>query len=142
MSYVTELEQEGKPLRCPICKADIRVDEPIDPALILGNALHRVLNRASPWLLGGGFASGTIIGLSTYGHAALRIFAGHDGYIRFINHLERDGYRAAWHVAAIPLTAPFLIIGQSVPALGNLFFLPLAAFVSLSFRLGACCTSI
>jgi hypothetical protein len=134
MDWVTNLESEKKDIKCPVCKADIEIAGPWSPMVALSDRLHDGLSRVSPYLIAGSFATGTWIGLASYGNFAIRVFAGPEAtYEFFFSGTGTVGGvpRFNWvHVAALPLIAPALIVGQSFPILGNVLFMPTAAFVS------------
>ncbi|KAL0936295.1 ring finger domain-containing protein [Colletotrichum truncatum] len=130
IEWVTELEREGKEIRCPVCKAPINVDEPWDPALALNNQIYKAFSKISPGLILGGLGAGTWVGLAMYGNIAVRVFAGPEATYRFFfNDRNPRGIPTVnWiHVAMLPAIAPALVIGQSFPVLGNVFFMPAAA---------------
>lgn len=132
MSWIAELERENKPFQCPICKSDIILDEPFDPAVALGNRIYKAFNAVSPSLLGAGVAMGLCVSLTAYGNTALWFFAGTEGRIRFLIERSRRGGAALnlIHFASLPWIAPALVVSQTVPALGNLIFLPASSLVS------------
>ncbi|KAF6828635.1 hypothetical protein CPLU01_08404 [Colletotrichum plurivorum] len=130
IEWVTELERENKEIRCPVCKAPIHVDEPYDPALALNNTIYKTFSKISPGLILGGLGAGTWVGLAMYGNIAVRVFAGPEATYRFFfnDRNPRGVPNVNWiHVAALPTIAPALVIGQSFPVLGNVFFMPAAA---------------
>ncbi|OLN97086.1 Small glutamine-rich tetratricopeptide repeat-containing protein 2 [Colletotrichum chlorophyti] len=128
IEWVTDLEREGKEIRCPVCKATINIDEPWDPALALNNQVHKSFSKVSPGLILGGLGAGTCAGLAMYGNIALRVFVGPEAAFQFL-FSERNGVPIEnWaHIAILPAIAPALVIGQSFPVLGNVFFMPAAA---------------
>lgn len=129
LAWITELENERKPIKCPVCKADIHVDEPFDLAVGLGNSVHKAFSTLSPWVLGAGVFGGANAALFAYGRLALGTFAGFDELERFLSesshglHYLRQGVLVG--------VAPSVLIAQTVPPLGNYLFLPVAALVSL-----------
>ncbi|TIC93634.1 E3 ubiquitin-protein ligase MARCH5 [Colletotrichum higginsianum] len=130
IQWVTELEREGKEIRCPVCKAVINVDEPYDPALALNNRIYKTFSKMSPGLILGGLGAGTWVSLAMYGNIAVRVFAGPEATYRFFfnDNNPRGIPMVNWiHVAILPTIAPALILGQSFPVLGNVFFMPAAA---------------
>ncbi|KAK1991706.1 hypothetical protein LX36DRAFT_675070 [Colletotrichum falcatum] len=130
IQWVTELEREGKEIKCPVCKATINIDEPYDPALALSNHIYKAFSRVSPGLILGGLGAGTWVGLAMYGNIAVRVFAGPDATYRFFfnDSNPRGMHMVNWiHVAILPAIAPALVLGQSFPVLGNVFFMPAAA---------------
>ncbi|KAJ0160340.1 hypothetical protein CTA2_8137 [Colletotrichum tanaceti] len=130
IQWVTELEREGKEIRCPVCKAVINVDEPYDPALALNNRIYKAFSKMSPGLILGGLGAGTWVSLAMYGNIAVRVFAGPEATYRFFfnDNNPRGIPMVNWiHVAILPTVAPALILGQSFPVLGNVFFMPAAA---------------
>ncbi|KAM0286506.1 hypothetical protein ACHAQH_000933 [Verticillium albo-atrum] len=127
MHWIAELERENKPFRCPVCKADISVDEPFDPAVAIGNRLHQAFSRMSPPLLGTGVAIGTWLGLATYGDVAFQIFAGPEARFHFLNDPRQEHGARLGRYLGLGAVAPTLILSHSIPGLGNIIFLPLAA---------------
>ncbi|KAM0325773.1 hypothetical protein ACHAQA_007074 [Verticillium albo-atrum] len=132
MHWIAELERENKPFQCPVCKADISVDEPFDPAVAIGNRLHQAFSRISPPLLGTGVAIGTWLGLATYGDVAFQIFAGPEARFHFLNDPRQEHGARLGRYLGLAAVAPTLILSQSIPGLGNVIFLPMAALVSLN----------
>ncbi|UQC86568.1 uncharacterized protein CLUP02_12070 [Colletotrichum lupini] len=130
IQWVTELEREGKEILCPVCKAKINIDEPYDPALALSNQIYKSFSRVSPGLILGGIGAGTWVSLAMYGNIAVRVFAGPEATYRFFfnDRNPRGVPMVNWiHVAILPTIAPALVLGSSVPILGNVFFMPVAA---------------
>ncbi|GKT63327.1 RING finger domain-containing protein [Colletotrichum tofieldiae] len=130
IQWVMELEREGKEIQCPVCKATINIDEPYDPALALNNQIYKAFSKVSPGLILGGLGAGTWVGLAMYGNIAVRVFAGPEATYRFFfnDSNPRGVPMVNWiHVAILPTIAPALILGQSFPVLGNVFFMPAAA---------------
>ncbi|KAK1689307.1 hypothetical protein BDP55DRAFT_604251 [Colletotrichum godetiae] len=130
IQWVTELEREGKEILCPVCKAKINIDEPYDPALALSNQIYKSFSRVSPGLILGGIGAGTWVSLAMYGNIAVRVFAGPEATYRFFfnDRNPRGVPMVNWiHVAILPTIAPALVLGSSVPILGNVFFMPAAA---------------
>ncbi|KAL2758969.1 hypothetical protein ACRALDRAFT_1075317 [Sodiomyces alcalophilus JCM 7366] len=124
MSWMAELERQGKPFACPICKSEIIVDEPFDPALAIGNRIYKAFSSVSPLVLCSGALSGLYVSLTAYGSAALLVFSGPEGYSRFLLTGDADLPVLSLRYMTLPLIAPALVIGQTLPALGNFFFLP------------------
>ncbi|KAG7113759.1 E3 ubiquitin-protein ligase MARCHF5 like [Verticillium longisporum] len=127
MHWLAELERENKPFQCPVCKAAISVDEPFDPAVAVGNRLHQAFSRLSPPLLGTGLAIGTWLGLATYGDVAFQIFAGPEARFHFLNDPRQEHGARLGRYLGLGAVAPTLILSHSIPGLGNVIFLPLAA---------------
>lgn len=130
MDWITDLESENKPFECPICKSEIVVEEPFDPALALSNRIYKAFSTVSPLLLFGGALGGLYVSLTAYGSTALLVFAGREGYSRFVLMGDTEPPGLSMRVMALPLVAPALIMGQTLPALGNFFFLPPTSIVS------------
>ncbi|OHE92270.1 hypothetical protein CORC01_12439 [Colletotrichum orchidophilum] len=130
IQWVTELEREGKEIRCPVCKVTINIDEPYDPALALSNQIYKSFSRVSPGLILGGIGAGTWVSLAMYGNIAVRVFAGPEATYRFFfnDRNPRGVPMVNWiHVAILPAIAPALVLGSSFPIVGNVFFMPAAA---------------
>lgn len=83
LQWVAETETQpstrsSSGLRCPACRARIRIDEPRDTLIAFYNRFQRVYGRISPLVLTTIVAGGTIVGSAWYGWTALHVFAGHD----------------------------------------------------------------
>lgn len=143
LSWVTDCERSGKPLRCPICKAPISLDGPWDPVVSLADAVQARFTRASPLLLFTGLSLGVQFSSQMYGALAMWAFAGGDALIDFmlgsdaaVALHERPGMpprslKLARVGSAVVLMniAPTLLIGQLMPRLGNRIFVPTASLV-------------
>ncbi|KAK0627279.1 hypothetical protein B0T14DRAFT_512336 [Immersiella caudata] len=68
--------QSSQGLRCPACRARIRVEEPRDSVVAFYNAFQRTYGRISPMILLTIVSGGTMVGSAWYGWNALSVFAG------------------------------------------------------------------
>jgi len=128
LAWVTDLEAQGKDVKCPVCKSPIIVTERYDLAIQLSNALNSKFSRWSPRILLGFIASGTLISSSVYGIKAISWFAGPEAAVKFLfqpqnNPLFRMAPRLPakqsinlnfnlLHFGVLPLIAPALILNR------------------------------
>lgn len=148
MCWITDLESQGKDIKCPLCKSPITVTELSDFAIQLSNYMHRKFSKWSPRILFGFLASGTLVSSSIYGAKAIDWFAGPGTTLDFlltaggttITDMLRDpkGVRAAnqpltinfLHFAVLPLIAPGLILNRLRQ--GEVILIPVSFLVSSS----------
>ncbi|ORY62352.1 uncharacterized protein BCR38DRAFT_347117 [Pseudomassariella vexata] len=84
LTWVTDLESQGKEYKCPVCKSKIHVVDRWDPAVRLSDQLLRYCSGLSPIILCGFLGGGVFIANATYGIHAVEVFAGPgaaNGYI-------------------------------------------------------------
>jgi hypothetical protein len=72
----TSTNSRSSVLRCPACRARIRVEEPRDSVVAFYNAFQRTYGRVSPMILLTILSGGTMVGSAWYGWNALSVFAG------------------------------------------------------------------
>lgn len=135
LQWIAESEYEAarsvgsrrSPLKCPACKARIRLEEPHDNVVALYNKFLRGYSRVSPMLLLSIVSGGTVIGSAWYGMTAFSIFAGPRTALRWLGLRPLlSGRRdvSAWHAALstlvkltqLSLIGPTLISLWAVPA--------------------------
>ncbi|KAH8676062.1 hypothetical protein BX600DRAFT_432594 [Xylariales sp. PMI_506] len=93
LTWVADLEMQGKAVKCPLCKSSIVVVDRWDPAIHLSDTLVRYLSGLSPWLLLSFGLSGVAMSSAFYGMHALEVFAGPESAVRFLfKRTEPDGY--------------------------------------------------
>ncbi|SPQ23912.1 e19e0c80-968f-4d25-ba82-e30450deb32e [Thermothielavioides terrestris] len=95
LDWVADMEtSQGRSkngLRCPACKAPIRIQEPYDLFIALRDGLTRRYSRLSPYILLVLVSSGGVAGASWYGWGAAAIFAGPDA-VSAANLLAHDNF--------------------------------------------------
>ncbi|KAF4122290.1 Zinc finger, C3HC4 type (RING finger) [Geosmithia morbida] len=141
LSWVTDCERSGKPLKCPVCKSPISLEGPWDPVVSLAEAVSARFTRASPLFLFTGVSLGIQFSSQMYGAMAMWLFAGGDALIDFMlgsEVLDRRGLpvrslKMSRVGSAIVLMniAPTLLISQLMPRLGNRIFVPMASMYGI-----------
>lgn len=84
LTWVADLEAQGKSVKCPLCKSTIDVVDRWDPAVQLGEAFTRYLTRLSPMVLLSFIGGGAVMSSALYGMQALETFAGPETAMRFL----------------------------------------------------------
>lgn len=84
LTWVADLEMQGKSVKCPVCKSAIVVVDRWDPAVHLSDTLTRYLSGLSPWLLLSFGLSGVMMSSALYGMHALEMFAGPERAYRYV----------------------------------------------------------
>jgi hypothetical protein len=84
LTWVADLETQGKDVKCPVCKTRIDVLDRWDPTVQFGDTLNRFLSALSPPLLLGFGLSGAGMSSAVYGMHALEIFAGPEAALRYL----------------------------------------------------------
>ncbi|KAI1817910.1 hypothetical protein GGS20DRAFT_423060 [Poronia punctata] len=124
LAWVTDLEAQGKEVKCPVCKSPIVVTERYDLAIQLSNALQSKFSRWSPRILLGFIASGTLFSSSLYGINAISWFAGPEAasdfllqtkdttFLRLIRRIPQEQPINLVHFSILPLIAPALILNR------------------------------
>ncbi|KAI1073650.1 hypothetical protein F5B20DRAFT_574648 [Whalleya microplaca] len=127
LAWVSDLEAQGKAVKCPVCKSPITVTERWDFALQLNNYLNRTFSSWSPRILLSFCASGVIVSSSVYGAKAIEWFAGPEATMAFLFNNEyaplfqvmrqRENYRGAPSINVInftilPFIAPALVLNR------------------------------
>ncbi|KAI0000606.1 hypothetical protein F4779DRAFT_604689 [Xylariaceae sp. FL0662B] len=84
LAWVTDLEAQGKEVKCPVCKSPIIVTERWDVAIQFSNYLNRKFSRWSPRILLTFIASGAFVSSSVYGAKAIEWFAGPEATMDFL----------------------------------------------------------
>lgn len=148
MAWVTDLENQDKEIKCPICKSPITITEKWDLAIQLNQYLNRKFSRWSPRILFGFIASGALVSSSVYGAKAIDLFAGPDATINFLLNSELKTKTLAevmrqpsetggtdgalpinlLHFAVLPLIAPGLVLNRL--RLGEVILIPASLLVS------------
>ncbi|KAI1453472.1 hypothetical protein F4805DRAFT_366544 [Annulohypoxylon moriforme] len=142
MAWVTDLENQAKDIKCPICKSPITITEKWDLAIQLNQYLNKKFTRWSPRILFGFIASGALVSSSVYGAKAIDLFAGPDATINFLLNSELKSKTLAevmrqpsetggtdgalpinlLHFAVLPLIAPGLVLNRL--RLGEVILIP------------------
>ncbi|KAJ2900777.1 E3 ubiquitin-protein ligase MARCH5 [Zalerion maritima] len=140
LMFVTDCEQEHRPLQCPICKSTIELIQPFDPAIVLANTLYAAMCKISPYFLVVVFAGGAVAGSASYGLASLAIFSGPRNTVRAIwneGATELPWYsRVRWGPAIhLPLVGPVLVLNRFVRLLGHFVSVPNLIVYTLFARL-------
>ncbi|KAH8194763.1 hypothetical protein TruAng_011068 [Truncatella angustata] len=84
LTWVADLEAQGKAVKCPLCKSKIEVLDRWDPAVQLSDTITRYLSGFSPMILLSFGVGGVIMSSALYGMQALETFAGPEAAIRYI----------------------------------------------------------
>ncbi|KAI1371706.1 hypothetical protein F4677DRAFT_434927 [Hypoxylon crocopeplum] len=147
MAWVTDLEAQGKEVKCPICKSPIVVTEQWDFAIQLSNYLNRTFSIWSSRILFGFVASGALVSSSIYGAKAIDWFAGTEATMNFLLKTEditlleimrqqadlRDRHGQppvnVLHFAVLPLIAPGLVLNRM--EYGEFVLIPASLLYSL-----------
>ncbi|KAI1862890.1 hypothetical protein JX265_008936 [Neoarthrinium moseri] len=109
LTWVADLEMQGKAVTCPLCKSSIGVVDRWDPAVQLSDAVTNQLSGLSPWVLLTFGLSGAAMGSAFYGVHALDVFAGPEAVQRFLYlRPESEGYLDMF-LAKMKATAPSLV---------------------------------
>ncbi|KAI5865142.1 hypothetical protein GGS23DRAFT_557884 [Durotheca rogersii] len=140
LAWVTDLQVQGKDVKCPVCRSPIIITDRWDFAIQLNNLLHRVFSDWSPRILLGFIASSAVVTSSLYGAKAIDWFAGPDATMAFLINTEdvtlmdvmrqpyygEDGRRGPplnlLHFSLLPLIAPALILNRL--RLGEVILIP------------------
>ncbi|KAI1342473.1 hypothetical protein F5Y15DRAFT_412978 [Xylariaceae sp. FL0016] len=126
MTWVNDLEAQGKEIKCPQCKSTIIITERWDPAIQLSNYLNKKFSNWTPKILLGFIASGALASSSIYGLKAIDWFAGPEATIAFLFKSEniplfrliRRGAQRdeppvnLLHFSLLPFIAPALVINR------------------------------
>ncbi|KAK1831797.1 hypothetical protein QBC39DRAFT_79972 [Podospora conica] len=135
LQWIAESEYEAarrvgtprSPLKCPACKARIRLEEPHDKVVAAYNRFLRGYSRVSPLFLLSLVSGGAVIGSAWYGMTAFSIFAGPRTAIRWLGvrplingRRDMSGWQAALSslvkLTELSLIGPTLISMWAVPA--------------------------
>ncbi|KAK6087371.1 ring finger domain-containing protein [Seiridium cupressi] len=93
LTWVADLEAQGKTVKCPVCKSKIDVIDRWDPAVQLSDTLTRYLTGLSPMVLLSFGVGGVLMSSALYGMQALETFAGPEAAIKYIFlEPETEGY--------------------------------------------------
>jgi len=131
LRWIAEMESSPRRskkggLKCPACKAPIRVEEPYDRLLAIGDRLHRRYSRLSPYILTFIVTGGSFAGALWYGGTAASIFAGRRAVHRWM-WSSRQSWPAnlakLWLLSSI---GPCLVVMRWLPWLGTVVTLPLS----------------
>lgn len=138
LSWVTDCERSGKPLKCPVCKELIALEGPWDPVVALSDAVQKRFTHASPFMLFTSVSLGIQFSSQMYGAMAMWMFAGRDALMQFMlgpdmmidgRHTRGLKFARVGNAAILMNVAPALLIGQLLPGLGNKIFVPTASLV-------------
>ncbi|KOS22304.1 E3 ubiquitin-protein ligase MARCH5 [Escovopsis weberi] len=142
LSWVTDCERSNKPLRCPVCKAQIELEGPWDPIASLHDALQRHFTKASPFILLTGASVGVQFGLQMYGAVALWTFAGRKELVRFVFGSDasmggrgsgtiRFAKQRIVNALILMNVAPTLLVSQLLPGLSNKYLMHSASIYGM-----------
>ncbi|KAK8088224.1 hypothetical protein PG997_003185 [Apiospora hydei] len=84
LTWVADLEGQGKDIKCPICQSPIQVLDKWDPAVQFSDEIMRTLSNMSPFVLLSFLCGGALVSSAFYGMHALEIFAGSDAVHGFV----------------------------------------------------------
>ncbi|KAH6949381.1 hypothetical protein BKA56DRAFT_607013 [Ilyonectria sp. MPI-CAGE-AT-0026] len=106
LSWVTDCERSNKPLQCPVCKSQIRLEGPWDPLVALTDVVSSKFTRASPFMLLTSVTMGFMLG------PELNVGGQNSRIMRMAS--ERLG-----NALILMNVGPALLLGQLTPWLGN-----------------------
>lgn len=145
LQWIAETETSGggrKKLRCPACNSRIRITEPWDPIVALGDRYRRVYGKASYLVLASTFMTMGVVGSGYYGLQSMISFAGPQPTMSWLGIRRivmsnsrdaplswRDGAVLVWKFYLLNLLAPCLIFHRALPSLGDAIAVPVACFV-------------
>ncbi|KAG6173357.1 hypothetical protein E4U51_005595 [Claviceps purpurea] len=143
LCWVVDCERNNKPLKCPVCKANIEMEGPWDLLVVVNDLIQRRFTRMSPYILFTGVAMGVQFSLQMYGALALWSFSGKATMMRFLlgPGMVLDARNVAgggsggvrlvgeriWSSLVMMNVAPMLVFGELLPNLSNKVFPPLAS---------------
>ncbi|KAH8674921.1 hypothetical protein BGZ61DRAFT_97574 [Ilyonectria robusta] len=138
LSWVTDCERSNKPLQCPVCKSQIRLEGPWDPLVALTDVVSSKFTRASPFMLLTSVTMGVQFSLQMYGACAMWAFAGRESLVQFMlgpelnvggqnSRIMRMASERLGNALILMNVGPALLLGQLTPWLGNKIFLPTAS---------------
>ncbi|KAF7534061.1 hypothetical protein G7Z17_g13424 [Cylindrodendrum hubeiense] len=138
LSWVTDCERSNKPLQCPVCKSQIRLEGPWDPIVALTDVVSSKFTRASPFMLLTSVTMGVQFSLQMYGACAMWAFAGRESLVQFMlgpelkvggqnSRIMRMASERLGNALILMNVGPALLVGQLTPWLGNKIFLPAAS---------------
>ncbi|KAK8027976.1 hypothetical protein PG991_005032 [Apiospora marii] len=110
LTWVADLEAQGKEIKCPVCQSPIQVLDRWDPAVQLSDEVMRSLSNMSPFVLLSFLGGGALVSSAFYGMHALEIFAGPEAALRYV-FKSRAEYTDYWSIAMskVKETLPALI---------------------------------
>ncbi|KAK6865678.1 hypothetical protein PG995_002206 [Apiospora arundinis] len=92
LTWVADLEAQGKEIKCPVCQSPIQVLDKWDPAVQLSDEIMRSLSNMSPFVLLSFLSGGALVSSAFYGMHVLEIFAGPEVALHFVvKEPTRDG---------------------------------------------------
>ncbi|KAK8055278.1 RING finger domain-containing protein [Apiospora rasikravindrae] len=84
LTWVADLEAQGKDIKCPVCQSPIQVLDKWDPAVQFSDEIMRSLSNMSPFVLLSFLGGGALVSSAFYGMHALEIFAGPEAALHFV----------------------------------------------------------
>jgi hypothetical protein len=140
LRWVAETESNNRQskdkLRCPACKALIRVDEPHDAFVALRDRLHREYSRFSPIALGVILATGSWVGSVWYGYKSISLLVGNEPpptwVLRCSMFSSADTVPTSEQILADVLLSsvgPNLVLSRSIPYWWRFIAMPVSFMV-------------
>lgn len=146
LQWIAETESSGgarKKLRCPACNSRIRVTEPWDPIVALGDRYSKVYGRASYFVLASTLMTMGVVGSGYYGLQSMLSFAGPQPTLNWLGLRKivisnsryppfswKDGAILVWKFYLLNLVAPFLLFHRALPNLGDAAAVGVSCLVS------------
>lgn len=138
--WAFDCERASKPLKCPMCKANVEFEGRGDWFVKLNDLIRSLFRRASPFVLMTGFAMGVQFSLQMYGALAMWTFAGKNAMMRFLlgPGMVFDGQKAGrlrtlgeriWSSLIMMNVGPALVFGRMMPNVSNTVFMSAASLV-------------
>lgn len=139
--WVDDCERSSRLVKCPICEAVIKMEEPWDPFVKLSDMIAKLFSRTHPLILSAALLMGSQFTMQMYGAIALWTFSGADTMMHFVMGPQMvidGGGMASLAVRSQRITnalilasvAPALLVGRVSSSWSNKIFLPTASFVS------------
>ncbi|KAK7951153.1 uncharacterized protein PG986_006881 [Apiospora aurea] len=146
LTWVADLEGQGKDIKCPVCQSPIQVLDKWDPAVQFSDEIMRTLSNMSPFALLSFLCGGALVSSAFYGMHALEIFAGSDAVKNALPALISQGEDATrpignglsqehsvnvLHFLSLSMIGPALILNRLY--LGNFVIVPTSVVYAMFF---------
>ncbi|KAK5660433.1 hypothetical protein OQA88_12977 [Cercophora sp. LCS_1] len=137
LQWIAETEHSSstsrsQSMKCPVCKAPIRVEEPHDAVVAFRNSFHKHYSKATPMILLGLVTCGSVVGSAWYGWNAISVFAGPRAAYRWFNLRPTRGgavlnaaFSSAIKLIELSAIGPAMVILWAVPGL-EVSFVPVS----------------
>ncbi|KAK7969885.1 hypothetical protein PG988_008958 [Apiospora saccharicola] len=101
LTWVADLEGQGKDIKCPVCQSPIQVLDRWDPAVQLSDDVMRSFSNMSPLVLVTFLTGGAIVSSAFYGMHVLEVFAGPDVALEYLYVTETREKPTSWWSTAL-----------------------------------------